>query len=63
MKTEVNGPATIIMLIEQALENATIDRKLAEKLIKHAQATIKYIRLLDNKDNVRWSDVVDNDQQ
>jgi len=58
MKTEVNGPANIIMFINFALEEGKIDKDLAEKLIKHAESTIKYIRLLDNPKNIQWSEVV-----
>ena len=58
MKTEINGPANIIMFINMALEEGKIDANLALKLIKQAEATIKYIRLLDNTNNVMWADVV-----
>ena len=58
MKTEINGPANIIMFINIALEEGKIDAEVAAKLIKQAEATIKYIRLLDNVNNVMWADVV-----
>lgn len=58
MKTEVNGPANIIMLLDVALENGQISKSAYDILIPHAENTIKYIRLLDNTKDVKWSDVV-----
>lgn len=58
MNTEVNGPANIIMLIDQLYENNQLDKASYDIIRKNAENTVAYLRLLSNPNNIKWADII-----
>lgn len=57
MNVEVNGPANIIMILESMLENGLVTPEAYEIIRKEAENTLEYMKVLENPNNIRWSDI------
>jgi hypothetical protein len=57
---EVNGPATMVMILEQMLEEGRISREDYDVLNRIGLRTIEYMKQYSLNNKVMWHDVKNN---